>query len=75
MRASTDPGSVIGKCWAHAPGPRMSQREATRLGAERLDGARVNRVEWRITVACRDVDVVVLAGASMPAKNFLAAGV
>ena len=74
MGGETDPGSVMGRLFADAPGRRMSPSEATRLGSEVPAGATADRAANRLTFTKSDVHFVVLASPSMPAENFRIAG-
>jgi len=74
MGGESDPGSVMGRLFADAPGPRVSPSEATRLGGEVPAGATADRAANRLTFTSSDVHLVVLASPSMPAENFRIAG-
>ena len=64
MGTSTDPGKVMGRLFANAPGPRVSRAEATRLGNEVPNGAAVNATHHRITFSGKTAHLVVLASPS-----------
>lgn len=74
MGGETDPGSVMGRLFADAPGPRVSAAEAARLGAAVPAGATADRAANRLTFTTSAVHLVVLASPSMPAENFRIAG-
>ena len=74
MGGATDPGSLMGRLFADAPGPRVSPSEATRLGSEVPAGATADQAANRLTFTSADVHLVVLASPSMPAENFRIAG-
>ncbi|MHB1849092.1 MAG: cupredoxin domain-containing protein [Acidimicrobiales bacterium] len=74
MGGESDPGTVMGRLFADAPGPRVSPSEATRLGSEVPAGATADRAANRLTFSASDVHLVVLASPSMPAENFRIAG-
>jgi rusticyanin len=61
MGASSDPGKVMGKLFADAPGPRVSPADATRLGNEVLAGATVDAARNRITFSGSAAQFAVLA--------------
>ena len=75
MGASTDPGKVMGRFWANAPGPRVSQAQAVRLGSQAPTGARINRAANTITFTTASVHLAVLASpAGGPDETFRIAG-
>lgn len=75
MGTDTDPGKVMGALWANAPGPRVSPRDATRLGAAVPSGAGVDHSANRITFSTQDVRLVALASPSGgPDETFRIAG-
>ncbi len=61
MGTSTDPGTIMGRLWADAPGPRISPAQAARLGTQIPAGATVNRAARVITFATTSVRLVVVA--------------
>lgn len=69
-----DPGAVMGRLFAGAPGPRVSAAEASRLGEAVPAGATADRAGNRLVVGARSVRLVVLASPSMPSENFRIAG-
>lgn len=74
MGGGSDPGAVMGRLFADAPGPRVSPTEAARLGGTVPAGATVDRAARRLVFAASSVHLVVLASPSMPAENFRIAG-
>lgn len=75
MGASTDPGKVMGRFWANAPGPRVSPAMAVRLGNQVPAGAHVNRATRTISFTGSHVRVAVLASpAGGPDETFRIAG-
>jgi rusticyanin len=75
MGASHDPGKVMGRLWADAPGPRVSAREAVKLGGQSPAGASVRRDRHTITFAGADVHLVAVASpAGGPDETFRIAG-
>lgn len=74
MMSRTDPGTVMGRLFADAPGRRVSAAQAARLGDQAPAGAQVNRSARTITFTTRTVRLVVLASPSMPAESFRIAG-
>lgn len=61
MGTSTDPGTIMGRFWANAPGPRVSQAAAARLGEQAPAGARIDSAANTITFASTDVRLAVVA--------------
>lgn len=74
MDGDPDPGTVMGRLFADAPGPRVSPSEATRLGEMVPSGATADPSGNRLTFTTKAVHLVVLASPSMPAENFRIAG-
>jgi hypothetical protein len=71
----TDPGQVMGRLWADAPGPRVSAAQATVLGSQVPAGASVNRAAGTITFTTTAVRLTILASPSGgPDETFRAAG-
>jgi rusticyanin len=70
----TDPGTVMGRLFAGAPGPRVSAAAVQQLGSQVPAGATIDRASRTITFTSRDVSLVVLASPSMPAESFRIAG-
>jgi rusticyanin len=75
MGTSSDPGKVMGRLFANAPGPRASPAEATRLGNEVPNGATVDAAHHRITFSATAVHLAVIASPSGgPDETFRIAG-
>ena len=74
MGAGGDPGTVMGRLFADAPGPRVSPAAAARLGDAVPAGAVADRVANRLVISTKSVDLVALASPSMPAERFRIAG-
>jgi len=75
MGGSTDPGRIMGRFWANAPGPRISPAEATSLGRQIPVGARLDRAGDTITFTASSVRFAVLASPSGgPDETFRIAG-
>lgn len=74
MGGTTDPGQAMGRFWADAPGPRVSEAEATSLGNQVPAGAVVDEQANSITFSGGDVRFAVEASPSMPAESFRVAG-
>jgi rusticyanin len=70
----TDPGTVMGRLFANAPGPRISPATAGQLGSQAPAGASIDRAARTITFTTTDVTLTVLASPSMPAESFRIAG-
>jgi rusticyanin len=75
MGASTDPGKIMGSLWATAPGPRVSPRQAARLGSQVPARASVNRARNTITFTGTSVQLGAVASpAGGPDETFRIAG-
>jgi rusticyanin len=75
MGASTDPGKVMGRLFASAPGPRVSPADAARLGNEVPAGATVDDAADRVSAPGAAVHLVVLASPQGgPDETFRTAG-
>ena len=75
MGGGTDPGQVMGRLWAGAPGPRVSSATAAGLGARAPAGAQVNRAARTITFTTTSVRLAALASpAGGPDETFRIAG-
>jgi rusticyanin len=75
MSGTTDPGQLMGKLWADAPGPRVSARQAAQLGNQVLAGASINRSANTVTFAAAGVHLVAVASpAGGPDETFRIAG-
>jgi rusticyanin len=73
--SGTDPGKIMGRLFAGAPGPRISAARATAMGAQVPAGARVSRPGDTITFTTRAVRLTILASPSGgPDETFRAAG-
>ena len=71
----TDPGQVMGRLWADAPGPRVSAAQATVLGSQVPAGASIDRAASTITFTTTTVRLTILASPSGgPDETFRAAG-
>jgi len=60
MGTNTDPGKVMGRLFANAPGPRVSPAQATRLGNGVPAGATVDKAGNGISFSGSSVHLVVL---------------
>jgi len=75
MGTNTDPGKIMGRFWANAPGPRVSPDQAARLGSQAPTAAHVNRTANTITFRTTNVRVAVVASpAGGPDETFRIAG-
>ena len=75
MGAGHDPGKVMGRLWASAPGPRVSPAEAARLGSQVPAGTTIDRAANRITVTGTRVRLAAEASPSGgPDETFRIAG-
>ncbi len=74
MGGGANAGTVMGRLFANAPGPRVSAVQAGRLGDQAPAGAQINKAARTITFTTRTVRLVVLASPSMPAERFKIAG-
>ena len=75
MGTNTDPGKVMGKFFANAPGPRVSSTEATRLGNAVPAGTTVSTGKNSITFSGSSANLVVLGSPSGgPDETFRIAG-
>jgi hypothetical protein len=75
MGAGADPGKIMGRFWANAPGPRVSPAQAARLGRQLPAGSHVNQAAKTITFTTRNVRFAVLASpAGGPDETFRIAG-
>lgn len=57
----SDPGKIMGRLWASAPGPRVSPSQAAQLGGQIPAGAQVDRARNTITFTGATVRLVALA--------------
>jgi rusticyanin len=75
MGTGSDPGKIMGRFWAKAPGPRVSPDQAARLGRQPPAAAHVNRAANIITFTTSSVRVAVLASPpGGPDETFRIAG-
>jgi rusticyanin len=75
MGASTDPGKLMGRLWASAPGPRVTPAQAVQAGNQIPAGAHVNTAARTITFTTGSVHVAAVASpASGPDETFRIAG-
>jgi len=75
MSTTTDPGKIMGKLWADAPGPRVSAVQAIRLGSQVPAGASINRATNTVTFATTSTHLVAVASpAGGPDETFRIAG-
>jgi rusticyanin len=75
MGTGTDPGKVMGRLWASAPGPRVSPGQAAVLGSQLPAGARIDRAARTITFTTGNVRLAAVASpASGPDETFRIAG-
>jgi rusticyanin len=75
MGNGTDPGQVMGRLWADAPGPRVSSAQATALGSQIPAGARIDRASRTITFTTGSVHLAAVASpAGSPDETFRIAG-
>jgi rusticyanin len=75
MGTGTDPGQVMGRLWASAPGPRVSPAQAAALGSQVPAGARVDRAARTITFTTSSVRLAAVASpAGGPDETFRIAG-
>jgi rusticyanin len=63
MGGQGDPGTVMGRALAGAPGTRVSEAEATRLATEVSSGASVDRAGRRVVFRSASVRLAAVAGA------------
>jgi rusticyanin len=75
MSGTSDPGQIMGKLWAGAPGPRVSAAQAIRLGSQVPAGASINRATNTVTFAGASIHLVAVASpAGGPDETFRIAG-
>lgn len=75
MGTNTDPGKIMGRFWANAPGPRVSQAQAVRLGNQAPAKARISGAANTITFTTASVRFAVVASpAGGPDETFRIAG-
>ena len=72
---SRDPGKIMGRLWANAPGPRVSPGQAATLGSQIPADATVSRAQHQITFSGSSVRLAVVASpAGGPDETFRVAG-
>jgi len=75
MGTGADPGQVMGRLWANAPGPRVSPGQAAALGSQPPAGARIDRAARTITFTTSSVHLTAVASpAGGPDETFRIAG-
>lgn len=75
MGAGTDPGKIMGRLFANAPGPTVSARHAAVLGSQVPAGTQVSKADGTITFNTKSVRLAMLASPSGgPDETFRAAG-
>ena len=75
MGISTDPGTIMGRLFADAPGPRVGAAQAAALGAQAPAGAVIGRASNTITLTASTVRLTMLAGPpGVPDETFHVAG-
>jgi rusticyanin len=73
--AGTDPGKIMGRLFANAPGPRVSVLQATALSSQLPSAAQVGRADNTITFTGKTVRLAIVASpAGGPDETFRAAG-
>jgi rusticyanin len=75
MSGTTDPGQIMGKLWANAPGTRVGAAQAIRLGSQIPAGASIDRTANTVTFAAASVHLVAVASpAGGPDETFRITG-
>lgn len=75
MGTTTDPGRIMGRLWASAPGPRVTRQQAARLGSQVPAGASADPARHTITFTGTNVRLVAVASpAGGPDETFRIAG-
>jgi rusticyanin len=75
MGTGTDPGKIMGRLFAGAPGPRVTAAQATVLGSQVPSGAQVSKAGDTITFTTTTVRLTILASPSGgPDETFRAVG-
>ena len=73
--ASADPGKLMGRLWANAPGLRVTPAQAARAGNQIPTGAHINQAARTITFTTGSVHLAVVASpAGGPDETFRIAG-
>jgi rusticyanin len=74
MGTTTDPGKIMGKLWANAPGPRVSATQAAQLGRQAAPGATI-RARHTITFTAASIHLAAVASPpGGPDETFRIAG-
>jgi rusticyanin len=75
MGSGTDPGKLMGRLWAGAPGPRVTSAQAVQAGSRIPAGARINEAARTITFTTGRVHLAAVASpAGGPDETFRIAG-
>lgn len=75
MGGSTDPGQVMGRLFANAPGPRVSAAQAAALASQAPAGAQVSKAANTVTFTTSTVKLAVVGSPSGgPDETFRVAG-
>ncbi len=75
MGTGTDPGKLMGRLWANAPGPRVTPAQAVQAGNQIPAGAHINIAARTITFTTGSVHVAAVASpAGGPDETFRIAG-
>jgi rusticyanin len=75
MGTGADPGQVMGRLWAGAPGPRVSPAQATAAGSQVPAGARIDRATRTITFTTGSAHLAAVASPTGgPDETFRIAG-
>ena len=73
--ASADPGKLMGRLWANAPGPRVTPAQAARAGNQVPPSAHINQAARTITFTTGSVHLAAVASpAGGPDETFRIAG-
>jgi rusticyanin len=75
MGTTTDPGKIMGRLWASAPGPRVSASQAARLASQVPAGASLNAARHTVTFTGASIHLAVVASPpGGPDETFRIAG-
>jgi rusticyanin len=75
MGGSSDPGKLMGRLWADAPGPRVTPAQAVQAGNQAPAGAHINKATRSITFTTGSVHLAAVASsAGGPDETFRIAG-
>jgi rusticyanin len=75
MGTSTDPGKLMGRLWANAPGPRVTSAQAVQAGNQIPAGTRINTAARTMTFTTGSVHLAAVASpAGGPDETFRIAG-